>query len=59
MKAVLMAIHRKWCEKIFRGEKTVEVRKIAPNLETPYKVYVYQTKNRGGAKVTNDCQNSV
>ena len=59
MKAVLMAIHRKWCEKIFRGEKTVEVRKIAPNLETPYKVYVYQTKNRGGAKIINDCPNSV
>lgn len=44
MKAVLMSIKPKWCEKIFSGEKTVEVRKIAPNLETPYKVYVYDTK---------------
>lgn len=44
MKAVLMAIHPKWCEKIFSGEKTIEVRKIAPKLETPYKVYVYDTK---------------
>ena len=43
MKAVLMAIHRKWCEKIFRGEKIVEVRKIAPKLETPFKVYVYES----------------
>lgn len=46
MKAVLMAIHWKWCEKIFSGEKTIEVRKIAPKLETPYKAYVYQTKGK-------------
>lgn len=44
MKAVLMSIKPKWCEKIFNGEKTVEVRKVAPKLETPYKVYVYDTK---------------
>lgn len=46
MKAVLMAFHQKWCEKIFSGEKTVDVRKIAPKLETPYKAYVYQTKGK-------------
>lgn len=44
MKAVLMSIKPKWCEKIFSGKKTVEVRKVAPKLETPYKVYVYCTK---------------
>lgn len=44
MKAVLMSIHPKWCEKIFNGEKTIEVRKTAPKLETPFTVYVYQTK---------------
>lgn len=59
MKAVLMAFHRKWCELIFSGEKTVEVRKIAPNLETPYRVYMYQTKKKGGVKIINDCMNSV
>lgn len=59
MKAVLMAFHQKWCEKIFRGEKTIEVRKVAPKLKTPYKVYAYQTKNRGGAKIINDCLDSV
>lgn len=59
MKAILIAIHPKWCEKIFNGKKTVEVRKTAPNLKTPYKVYVYQTKSRGGAKIVNDCLNSV
>lgn len=46
MKAVLMSIHPNWCEKIFNGEKTIEVRKTAPKLETPFKVYVYQTKTR-------------
>ena len=46
MKAVLMSIHPKWCEKIFNGEKTIEVRKTAPKLETPFKVYVYQTKHK-------------
>lgn len=46
MKAVLMSIHPKWCEKIFRGEKTIEVRKTAPKLETPFTVYVYQTRHK-------------
>ena len=44
MKAILMSIKPKWCEKIFSGEKTVEVRKSAPKLEPPFKVYVYETK---------------
>lgn len=43
MKAVLMSIKPKWCEKIFSGEKTVEVRKTAPKPELPFKVYVYCT----------------
>ena len=45
MKEILMSIKPKWCEKIFIGEKTVEVRKTAPK-ETPFKVYVYCTKER-------------
>lgn len=43
MKAVLMSIKPKWCEKIFNGEKTIEVRKTAPK-EVPFKVYIYETK---------------
>ena len=43
-KAVLISIRPKWCEKIARGEKTVEVRKTCPKLETPFKCYVYRTK---------------
>ena len=46
MKAILMSIKPKWCEKIFSGEKTIEVRKTAPKLEPPFKVYVYCTKAR-------------
>lgn len=44
MKAVLISIRPKWVEKIARGEKTVEVRKTRPKLETPFKCYVYRTK---------------
>lgn len=43
-KAVLMSIQPKWCELIASGKKTVEVRKTRPKLETPFKVYIYQTK---------------
>lgn len=46
MKAILMSIHPKWCEKIFDGEKTIEIRKTVPKLETPFKVYVYMTKRK-------------
>ena len=47
MKAVLISIQPKWCELIASGEKTVEVRKTKPKLETPFKVYIYCTKGRG------------
>ena len=43
-KAVLISIRPKWCEKIASGEKTVEVRKTRPTLETPFKCYIYRTK---------------
>ena len=46
MKAVLLSVKPKWCKLIFSGEKTIEVRKTAPKLETPFKVYVYCTKER-------------
>ena len=47
MKAVLISIRPKWCEKIISGEKTIEVRKTRPKLETPFKVYIYQTGQGG------------
>ena len=46
MKSVLISIQPKWCELIASGEKTVEVRKTRPKLETPFKVYIYETQGR-------------
>ena len=45
MKAVLLSIQPKWCGKIASGEKTVEIRKSMPKIETPFKCYIYCTKN--------------
>ena len=42
-KAVMLSIRPKWCEKIASGEKTIEVRKTKPKLETPFKCYIYCT----------------
>ena len=39
--AVLISIRPKWCEKIIGGEKTIEVRKTRPKLQTPFKCYIY------------------
>lgn len=42
-KAVLISIRPKWCEKIASGEKTIEVRKTRPKMNTPFKCYIYCT----------------
>ena len=47
MKAVLMSIQPKWCARIVSGDKTVEVRKTKPKLETPFKCYIYCTYGEG------------
>ena len=41
---VLLSIQPKWCELIASGEKTVEIRKTKPKIETPFKCYIYYTK---------------
>ncbi|MBR5248655.1 MAG: ASCH domain-containing protein [Lachnospiraceae bacterium] len=46
MKSVLISIQPKWCELIASGQKTVEVRKTAPKLHTPFKVYIYCTQEK-------------
>ena len=60
MKSVLISIQPKWCELIASGEKTVEVRKTRPKIETPFKCYIYCTSsnvheclmlNENGAKL--------
>ena len=43
-KSVLISIRPKWCELIASGEKTIEVRKTRPKLETPFKCYIYCTQ---------------
>ena len=45
MKSVLISIRPQWCEKIASGEKTIEVRKAAPQ-EVPFKAYIYCTKEK-------------
>ena len=42
-KAVMLSIRPKWVEKIASGEKTIEVRKTRPKLDTPFKAYIYCT----------------
>lgn len=46
MKSVMLSIRPKWCEEIASGEKTIEVRKTKPKLETPFKCYIYCTSGR-------------
>lgn len=55
--AILLSTNPVWCEKIFHivnyapsgepiGEKRFEVRKTRPKIETPFKVYVYETQEK-------------
>lgn len=42
-KSVMISIQPQWVHKILSGEKTVEVRKTAPKIKTPFKCYIYCT----------------
>ncbi len=42
-KAVLISLRPKWCELMAIFKKKAEIRKTKPNLETPFKCYIYQT----------------
>ena len=44
MIAVLISIRPEWCQKIMEGQKTIEVRKTRPKMDTPFKCYIYCTK---------------
>lgn len=46
MNAVMLSVRPKWCELLASGQKTIEVRRTKPKLETPFKVYIYQTQGR-------------
>lgn len=43
MNKILISIKPQWCQKIFNGEKTIEVRRTRPKLEPPFEVLVYCT----------------
>ena len=44
MKSVLISIKPKYVELIANGQKTIEVRKTRPKIDTPFKCYIYETK---------------
>lgn len=46
MKAVMLSIQPKYCELIASEEKTIEVRKSHPSIETPFKCYIYCAKHK-------------
>ena len=48
-KSVMISIQPQWVKKILNGEKTIEIRKKSPKLQTPFKCYIYctLTGNRG------------
>lgn len=48
MSSVLISIQPKWCELIANGRKTIEIRKTRPNIETPFKCYIYCCANKNG-----------
>ena len=45
MKSVLISIRPHWALLIAEGKKTIEIRKTRPKLQTPFKVYIYCTKD--------------
>lgn len=55
--AVLISIRPEWCERIASGEKTFEVRKNRPQIGTPFKCYIYET--RGYERVGNESLNCI
>lgn len=55
MKAVMLSLRPQWCEKIFNGSKTIEVRKSRPSLDMPFTVYVYETKAQFVKSVRGAC----
>lgn len=55
MKKILLSVHPKWCELIFNGKKTIEVRRNRPKLEPPFEVLVYETKGQFIKSVKGAC----
>ena len=43
-RAVLLSIQPWFCSSIFSGEKTLEIRKTKPQIQAPFKCYIYCTQ---------------
>lgn len=46
VKSVMISIKPKWCELIASGKKTIEIRKTRPKIDTPFRCYIYCTKEK-------------
>ena len=53
-KSVILSIHPYFCEKIEFGEKLLEIRKNKPNIELPFKCYIYEPKAINHKKIIVD-----
>jgi len=53
MKAILISIKPKYVADILNGKKTIEIRKTAPNCDLPIDVYIYCTKGKPRAIMTD------
>lgn len=56
MRSIMIAIQPKWCDLIFLGEKTREIRKTLPNDGDPFKAYIYATRARPNWVRTDNTQ---
>ena len=52
--AVMLSIKPRWIELIAAFKKMLELRKSKPNLKTPFKCYIYCTKDRRGLEIEED-----
>ena len=57
-KDVVLSIKPEWVKLILSGEKTLELRRSRPRQDTPFTVYIYETRgdeiNRGKGKVVGE-----
>ena len=52
-KAILISIKPKYVADILNGKKTIEIRKTKPNVDLPIDVYIYATKEKPRAIITD------
>lgn len=55
VKAVMISIQPKWCGLIASNNKTLEIRKTRPKIETPFKCYIYCTQDEKQRFWTGAC----